>query len=243
MMRFNERAHCYEAHACVQREMIRWLEPWLDDLADPNARAIEFGAGDGQFTAHAVKRFRTLVAVDQAPRMLEVGAVRVPNAFWRRDDAWTVMGRPSQANTILSSSLLQWCPDPAATFRRWRDILLPGGRLLHGFYIDPTLPELTEVLDESVLPLRWRGLEEWRTALETAGFTVERMESESRRFAYDNALALLRSLHGVGAVAGGRLGPGRLRGAARDYDRRFARDGGGVEATWTFCRFIARRDG
>lgn len=237
-MQFDQRADRYAEHAHVQRQMADWLAEWLPEIS--GGMAIEYGAGEGMFTRRALPYFEDLFAIDVAPRMVAVGRERAPNAEWGQGDAWMGTGLGPDVDAVLSASLLQWCPEPATIFQRWREMLRPGARMLHGFYVDPTLNELEELQGRDSMPLNWRTPEQWRAALETTGWTIERMESETRCVTYRSALELLRSLHGVGAVRRGGLRGTRLRRIIREYDCRHATENGGVYAHWTFCRVQAR---
>ncbi len=235
-MRFNEKAHCYALHADVQREMAAWLAEWLDPGLCANCRALEYGAGEGIFTHHAVGSFMELVAMDLAPRMVELGRASAPNAIWREGNAWTGVGLNHTVGFVMSSSLMQWCPDPTRVLGLWRHQLPKGARMLHGFYIDPTLQELRALQGEVASPLTWLNAEEWRNAFHNAGWAVERFEVEDRSFRYASALDFMRSLHGVGAVSRSQITGSGLRRLIREYDRLHFAEGGGVYASWTFCR-------
>ena len=75
---FDRRASDYERHAPVQREAAQWLAEWLPgEIEHP---ALELGAGTGLFTRHLVGRTKRLVASDIAPRMVQAGIDRLPDA-------------------------------------------------------------------------------------------------------------------------------------------------------------------
>lgn len=235
-MRFDERAHCYAEHAYVQREMADWLAEWLDPSVSAHCHALEYGAGEGMFTRRAAPYFKHLTSVDVAPRMVEQGRQAAPEADWQVGDAWTGFGMDESVDYVVSSSMMQWCPDPVEILRLWRSKLPKGARMLHGLYVEPTLKELRALQGEVSSPLTWFSAEHWRTAFKDAGWQVERFEAEDRRIVYKNALELMRSLHGVGAVRRSQMGSSSLRRLIREYDRRFAASGGGVYANWSFCR-------
>jgi len=238
-MQFDQRAEQYAEHAEVQRAMADWLTEWLPDVSQSLGSAVEFGAGEGMFTRRAWTSFQDFYAIDVAPRMVSVGQTRAPQAEWRQGDAWQGEGLGPDVDAVLSSSLMQWCPDPALIFQQWREQLKPGACMLHGFYVDPTLSELQELQGTSAAPLQWRTTDQWIEALSQAGWSIDRIETEKRCFVYRSALDFLRSLHGVGAVRRSGVRGSRLRYLIREYDRRHAVKGGGVYANWTFCRLLA----
>ena len=232
MDNFNQQALEYHALSNIQRDLANWTAEWLE--SDGGCLdGIEFGAGTGHFTKLVLQTGMTLLAVDRSSRMVAVGKASLPMAQWKEGDAWEP-DSCMKADRVLSSALLQWCPDPAETFAQWRDLLREGGRVLCGLFVSETLPELTEVLP-SAPPFIWRTKAEWKALFEKAGFIVERSESSKRVYCFDNAHALLRTLHRSGATSPLRFSPGVLRTAIQKYDSMFAQDQT-VRSTWTFMR-------
>lgn len=228
-MRFDDRAAVYDRHAHPQAEVIRRFVACLPD-AGTSPDALELGAGTGRLTRELLAKGYRVRATDVAPGMIEAGRLRVPGAQWGELDAWSPP--PACCDRLFSANVLQWCPDPVATLARHRAALRPGGRLAHAIFIDPTLAELREVTG-GLIPLRRRTAADWLDAARAAGLRVTLSREVVLRRAYPDALALLRELHGTGAVSGKHvLGPGRLRAVLREYDRRFPAPGGGILATW-----------
>lgn len=232
---FSRAAERYDEHADVQVAMAAWLAEWLP--AERSGRALEVGAGTGGFTRHLAGWNGPLVATDLAPAMCVAGAAHVPEFAWRAMDAASPFAGPWE--WVFSSSMLQWAESPERVFAAWRDVLVPGGRVLAGLFAAESLPELNAELGAAA-PLTWRAPNEWTDALARAGLRVRRAEAERREFRHGSAHALLRSLHGVGAAPGRKIAPAALRRLLAAYD---ARHGGpdGVRAAWTFFRFEAER--
>ncbi|MEO0795867.1 MAG: methyltransferase domain-containing protein [Verrucomicrobiota bacterium] len=238
MLRFNDCAERYVKHAGVQREMANWLAEWLPDKCGD---ALEFGPGEGMFTRQAWPHFDSYTAVDIAERMVGLGQKSLPNINWQVGNAWKHDPSIGCCDTLMSSSLAQWSPDPYDTIKNWKLQLRSRGRMLHGFYVNPSLPELYEFLDDDVSPLQWYDPAVWINSIEEAGLLVVRSESIKREFFYPDALALLRSLHGIGAVRRGTLSAGALRRIIREYDERYRVGMRGVVASWTFFRVECQR--
>lgn len=273
--RFNERATAYGCHAQVQDDMAAWLAQWLPQAAataQPTAaQVLELGAGDGMFTRHLLPRFARVTAMDAAVAMLEQGKKNCPQAQWQLGDAWTLAPLVVEAGRydwLVSSSLLQWCPQPEQVLLQWARCCQPGTRLLHGFYVAPTLQEWRSVFgaDGSIA---WRSEAAWLAAFAAAGWRVLRSEVSVRNYSFSNALELARSLHRTGVTPSrARIGSGRFRALLRAYDARFklppvatatapatalpaatagAGETGattgdtGVGATWAFFRIEAQR--
>jgi len=233
---FDRRAAQYESHAPVQRAAAAWLAEWLPEKME--GAVLELGAGTGLFTKHLLPRASQLTASDAAPNMVRMGGNALPGAEWIALDA----AAPPEARDyrwILSCSLVQWLPDPAATFRAWHRASAPGARLLAGWFVRGTMREFFEACPEAS-PFAWRDEEEWCGLLAAGGWDVQRHEKKSFVRRYEDSTALLREVHNAGAVVPRRLGTGKLRQALRIYDRSH-REEEGVAATFEFLRVEAVR--
>lgn len=237
-MRFDDRAAVYDHHAHPQAEVIRHFVDFIPG-AGAESDALELGAGTGRLTRELLAKGYRVRATDLAPAMVTAGRLLVPDAAWERMDAWTPP--PACCDRLFSSNVLQWCPDPVATLARHRAALRPGGVLAHAIFIEPTLAELRRAAG-GTLPLEPRTEAMWVDAASAAGLRVRRTGTILLRRTYPDALALLREVHGTGAVAAGpRFGPGRLRSVLRGYDRTNAVPGG-VVASWAALFLEASRD-
>jgi malonyl-CoA O-methyltransferase len=230
---FCEKAFSYDAHAIVQKEAADWLAKWLPE---PNEfeRCLELGAGTGLFTEHLIERFAHLEVSDASSAMLEVCNRRAPGLHQRTRNAWTQQNDPQSWDYLTSSSLLQWAPNPKACLGYWKALLREGGRILCGFFADPSLPEMNSIL-EGESPVTWRSTEKWIAAVESNGLNVKRIEVDTRRYNYESPLHFWKSLHGTGATVSQRMQPSQMLSLFRNYEARFSNDFG-VYATWTFCR-------
>lgn len=230
--KFDEQAHEYHEHAMIQRDLALWTGEWLESEVS-GLEGIEFGAGTGYFTKLLVNNNMKLRAMDLSPRMIELGSTLVPEARWELGNAWAPVDE-LRTDRVFSTALLQWCREPLETLLRWRACLRDGGRLLCGFFVRDTLPELTQALPGAE-PFHWRTATEWNLAFEDAGFVVERAEISKRTYDFRNAFEVLRYLHRIGSVQTGRFSASVLRSAVRSYDAAFL-NREGVPSTWTFFR-------
>jgi SAM-dependent methyltransferase len=221
---FSRAAANYDLHAQVQRDMADWLAEWLP--VERVGRALEIGAGTGNFTKRVGGWPEGLVATDMSPLMCERGRIAVPDAEWCVMKAEQPEGGPW--GWILSSAMLQWVENPGQVFSA-----------LGALFAAESLVEWRAIAGENG-PIRWRAVEEWRTAFASGGLRLLRDEVETRVFSYPSSCAFLRSLHGVGAAPERHFTGSRLRELLREMD---AKSGGmGVEMTWNFYRFEAERD-
>lgn len=225
---FNRSVAGYEAHAIPQNALAAKLADWIA-LEERGGYALEFGAGTGLLTSKLQPWAGPYLATDAAPRMVVAGVDNCPLVAWKQQTAEdaSCLGQP---DWIFACNLLQWLEDPAAVLAGWRRILTPGGHLAIAVLLPGTLSELRQILPEAN-PLIWRTAKEWEHLLEKTGFVVEQEETWQHIHIYANALALLRALHVMGLAPQRTLGPGRLRTALKEYDRRFAAPSG-VRSTW-----------
>lgn len=236
-MRFERRARDYDHHALPQRAVVRRLAERIPAASTPGAPALELGAGTGELTRALLDKGYAVRATDLSASMIAVGKFRAPEAEWSQLDAWYP---PAGCTPLLcSANLLQWCPDPADTLRRHRAALLPGGRMHHAVLVAPTLDELLS-LSDAPAPIARRTAEDWLAAAREAGLNLLSHETLTLRREHPDALALLRELHGTGAVAqSGKLGAGRMKRLLDAYRRRFPSESGGVVSTWSALLFEA----
>ena len=224
-MRFDVCAHTYDEHAGPQRFFAERVAQFI--AAQPHETILELGAGTGALTR--LLSGKAILATDGSAKMVQVGRVAAPNAQWL---VWDAFKRwiPT-ASLQVSSGLLHWAKDPAATIFCWKDHLLPGGRMVHAMPCEPCLVEWRAFVPESPVP--WRSEAEWLKIFEHAGLRVTRSQSWMHAAVCASALEMVRGFHRTGVTGRVRVGPARLRQALRDYDMQH-RVPGGVEATWAW---------
>jgi len=232
---FDGAAATYLTHAKVQCDLAAWLAEWLP--VQREGSVLEGGAGPGVFTRHLGAWNGSVVATDLSPLMCQEGQRLVPEANWRAMLAEEPL--PGPWDWIVSSSALQWATNPEALFAAWLAVMKPAGRALFGLYVEGTLSEWAAVSDGEG-PLPWRTEDHWTEALSRAGWTVLRAETCCHLYAYESAIAFLRSLHAVGAAPVRRTSTAVLRKSLTTYAARFPHEQGGVRATWRFFRCEAR---
>jgi SAM-dependent methyltransferase len=234
---YEHRAESYSQRAVVQRKLAAWLAEWIEDSSNrDNLEALEFGAGDGIFTRILTRCFCRLTATDLSPKMVQQGRRRLPKIDWHVADAWNYAG--DTVDRLYSASLLQWCPDPERVLREWRDTAKRGARMLHGFYVAPTLPEWYSI-SSNRSPLEWRSPHEWECMVREAGWSLLRSESRACKQEFPSGLDFIRFLRHTGATCRGTSSIAELREMIADYERGFPAHDGGITSTWTFFRLEA----
>lgn len=241
-MRFNVCAHTYDQHAGPQRFFAERVARLIG--AKPTESILELGAGTGALTQHLIRAPSTVaancarsetvpgvpvLATDASPAMVERGRLGVPQAHWAVLDAFS---QPLPVALLqVSSGLLHWASDPAATLVQWKSFLGPGGRMVHAVPCEPCLAEWRALVPESPVP--WRSEAEWRSIFEHAGLQVIRSQCWMHSAVCASALEMVRGFHRTGVTGRVRVGPARLRHALREYDAQHCVPGG-VQATWAW---------
>lgn len=224
-MRFEACAHTYDEHAGPQRFFAERAAQFID--AKPTETILELGAGTGALTR--LLSGKAILATDGSAKMVQVGRAAAPHAQWLVWDAFQKW--IPNASLQVSSGLLHWAKDPAATIFRWKDHLLPGGRMVHAMPCEPCLAEWRAFVPESPVP--WRSEAEWLQIFERAGLRITRSQSWTHAAICSSALEMVRGFHRTGVTGRVRVGPAQLRRALQAYDARH-RMLGGVQATWAW---------
>ena len=230
---FSRAAPHYRQFAHVQVAMADWLAEWVP--VERTGSALEVGAGTGLFTQRLLPWSGRYVATDLSPQMCGEGRHLVPAVEWSVMAAENPL--PGPWDWIFNASMLQWVEDPADVLSAWRQALRPGGKIVAGFFVEGSLPELRQLTD-GWAPLVWHGPKFWEDAIRQAGLRLVRSDCIERVFRHDSALEMLRGLHGVGASPVRRYGHGELRSLLRRYETEF-RVGDQVRSTWQCYRFEA----
>ena len=129
---------------------VAWFQPIADRLVyelapAPGERILDIGCGRGAVlipVGAAVGGTGEAVGLDLAPNMVaaaereaRLAAVRVTV---RVGDAQEPDLPAGSFDAITASLVLFFLPDPAAALRRWRDLLVPGGRIAVSTFGDYT---------------------------------------------------------------------------------------------------------
>lgn len=108
------------------------LRRHLPDVDRPNV--LELGCGTGLITLQLIKAGAEVTAVDLGERMLgrarEKVAASFPEVRFLFADAEDPFLAGEDFDAIVCRHLVWTLPDPASAFRRWHDLLKPGGKVL-----------------------------------------------------------------------------------------------------------------
>lgn len=120
------------AHFDLYREPLLGL---IDSLVLPASElAIEVGPGEGGFLPDLARRFDRVLALDNAPAMLERARQQcveagLDNVDCLLADALQPQDLPA-ADCLVCNMVLHHMPAPAEALRRFADLLKPGGTLV-----------------------------------------------------------------------------------------------------------------
>ena len=120
------------AHFGLYREPLLGL---IDSLALPDrALAIEVGPGEGGFLPDLAGRFHKVLALDNAPAMLERAQQQCTDAGLDNVECLLVDALQPQelpaADCLVCNMVLHHMPAPAEALKRFADLLKPGGSLV-----------------------------------------------------------------------------------------------------------------
>jgi malonyl-CoA O-methyltransferase len=222
--RFGARAGSYEQHADLQTAVAARLAALLPDFDSPHV--LELGCGTGLLSRHLVARYPTgnIVLTDAAPDMIaecrrNLAHVRGPRLSYEVMDAGEVNGRDG-LDLIVTSMVLHWLPNPAATLARLRSLLAPGGVLLYATLGPDCFAEWRAILNAESLPSGIADIPTLPGVVEEEHLTPD-----------NDSLSFLRRMKAVGGltpkVGYAPLPPGALRRAVRAINLRF-----GGRVTW-----------
>lgn len=138
----------------------------LLDRFDPPGPVVDIGCGTGAFAAHLAGRRSPVVALDRA-----LATRPGPGAAGLRGDAEHLPLRPAAAGVVLARDVLEHVDDSAALAECHR-VLRPGGLLVA---LVPAWPSLWSERDERAGHLRRYTRRTLRSALESAGFSLEEL--------------------------------------------------------------------
>lgn len=166
------------AHVLSTIEGAHHFNQWMADCIREHVgpRVLEVGAGIGTLTQQFLPRDR-YIAAESDPLYLDV----LRNLSLERpymEVAWVDAQKDScfapyqgQVDTILCLNALEHVPDAEAALRNFYETLQPGGVAI---VLVPQGQGRFGALDEAVGRVRRYSKEELRTALENAGFRIER---------------------------------------------------------------------
>src|SRR5215216_1662812 len=108
------------------REVLQRLE------LDGDETVLDAGCGTGRVTAVLAERLPRgrVIAVDGSPAMVEEARRRLPASVDVREADLLELELEEPVDAVISTATFHWIRDHDRLFRRLRDVLVPGGRLV-----------------------------------------------------------------------------------------------------------------
>ncbi len=254
--RFAVRAHRDRAanglakHDFLLREVGQRLAERLDDIRRAFPRVLDLGGHHGAMADLLGDKAATelLVQTDVSPAMTVRATARAGGrALHLTADEEALPFAPGSFDLALSNLSLHWVNDLPGALLQLRHTLRPDGLLLASMLGGETLFELRQCLMEAELAVEggisprispFAEVRDMGNLLTRAGFALPVADADTLTVTYDNALALMRDLRGMGesnAIAERRKSLSRratLLEATALYDRKFADADGRIGATF-----------
>ncbi len=206
---FGAAASAYEAAAVLQQEVATRLDERLEVIKAAPSRVLDLGCGTGFSRELLKQRYpkASIVGLDQAIEM--VRAAQSKNRRWRGRPYPGVVASAEKLpfkdhsfDLVVSSLMLQWCPDPEPVFREVRRVLSVDGLFLFSSLGPDTLTELRQAwraVDEHPRVNVFLDMHDVGDTLMRARFADPVMEVEAITMTYPNTAALVRDLKSIGA--------------------------------------------
>lgn len=239
--RFGGAFQTYDNSAVIQRliaaELVRLM--LLNDFSK-NASFYEVGAGTGLLTDLILKTFTPsrLVANDLCLEAETSLAAISKTIKFVHGDAET-LAVPEGCTTVVSCSAIQWFADIGEFFNLISQGLPGGGRFAFSTFGSENLKEIRDVFG---VGLDYKTLEGHTALLEAAGFVVRHASETLEHLVLSTVPDLLRHIRetGTGGVAPTTLSVAQTRRFCRDYEARYAVEGG-ITLTYHPMYFIAEK--
>jgi trans-aconitate methyltransferase len=168
----------YERHASFVAELGRDVVELLAPRA--GERVLDLGCGDGRLTDVLAAEGCAVVGVDASPEQVAAARARGLDARVMDGQALAFDGA---FDAVFSNAALHWMKEPGRVLEGvWR-ALRPGGRFVGEFGARGNVATVSAAVAEALArrglrfedfdPWYYPGPDEYRTALEDAGFAVE----------------------------------------------------------------------
>lgn len=207
--RFSRAAASYADHAALQAA----IADTLLQQASAYGVVLDVGCGRGRETQRLLAQasVETVFALDMSAAMLS-GIAPHPRLQCLQADMENVPLPSASMDTILSNFALQWCSSPQTVMQEMARLLKPGGQLLVSV---PGPGSLSNLKASGLLHVNTlASSDDWVAALQQAGLTLCRVESQPFTAWFPTARDLLHAIKGIGAGASDRPRQNHLQGRA-----------------------------
>jgi malonyl-CoA O-methyltransferase len=197
---FNKASGQYDEHAFLQKEIATRLDAKLDVISGESSVILDLGAGTGLLSKQLSKRFpdSQLICLDFAQASLKHN----PSSNKICADAYQLPLADNSVDMVISSLMMQWCPDLKQLFSEIHRVLKNNGLILFSTFGPDTLKELKKswlVVDSDTHVNTFTDMHDIGDQMLGAGFQSPVMEMETLTLTYQTVMDLLRDLKAIGA--------------------------------------------
>jgi malonyl-CoA O-methyltransferase len=197
---FNKASGQYDEHAFLQKEIATRLDAKLDVISGESSVILDLGAGTGLLSKQLSKRFpdSQLICLDFAQASLNYN----PSSNKICADAYQLPLADNSVDMVISSLMMQWCPDLKQLFSEIHRVLKNNGLILFSTFGPDTLKELKKswlVVDSDTHVNTFTDMHDIGDQMLGAGFQSPVMEMETLTLTYQTVMDLLRDLKAIGA--------------------------------------------
>ncbi len=197
---FNKAANHYDKHAFLQKEIATRLDAKLDVIAGKSDVVLDLGAGTGLLSKHLAKRFADdqLICLDFAQDSLKINPAK--NKLCA--NAYQLPLADNSVDIVISSLMMQWCPDLNQLFSEIHRVLKNNGLILFSTFGPDTLKELKKswsVVDNQTHVNPFTDMHDIGDQMLQHGFQSPVMEMEKLTLTYESVIDLLKDLKAIGA--------------------------------------------
>mgnify|MGYP001566229188 CR=1 FL=1 len=197
---FNKASNNYDDHAFLQKEIATRLNEKLNVISASSNVILDLGAGTGLLSEQLLQRFSDskIIALDFAQNSLKnnkanhkicANANHLPLA-------------DNSVDIVISSLMMQWCPDLKQLFSEIHRVLKNDGLILFSTFGPDTLKELKKswsVVDNETHVNTFTDMHDIGDQILGCGFQSPVMEMEKLTLTYQAVTDLLRDLKAIGA--------------------------------------------
>jgi len=197
---FNKASNNYDDHAFLQKEVASRLDEKLNVITANSEVILDLGAGTGLLSNNLLKRFpgSKIIALDFAQNSLKNN--QATNKICA--NAYHLPLADNSVDIVMSSLMMQWCPDLKQLFSEIHRVLKNDGLILFSTFGPDTLKELKKswsVVDDKMHVNNFTDMHDIGDQMLGTGFQSPVMEMETLTLTYQTVTDLLRDLKAIGA--------------------------------------------
>lgn len=196
---FSRAAAAYDHTASIQKQIAK---AGLAMLPGNTGRVLDIGCGTGCNTWHLAQCGFIATGLDIAPGMLDYARSCYPEIEFVHGDAQRLPYEHAVFDRVFSSMALQWCSDPDEVMQQVFEVLKNRGVAGLNIMVAGSFHELDNSRRAAGLRVTTNPMfshDDWHSAAASVGFTVRHALKKTYTDTFDDVLALLRSIKGVGA--------------------------------------------